>query len=148
MDLQCRELQKMLDEIPTALDSALRKSGFSRHGKRNWSRQSHDVLQLINLQKSQYSDDEYINVALWPQIFGTPEKLSEHKFPLRGRLESVLGEEGAQGADWPRRLLAFLDDQFSSFESLRISYRSGALDSMYITGDLRDELERNRSCPE
>jgi hypothetical protein len=132
----------LLDNILLDLDPVLR-AGFIRRGKRNWIRQSHDVFQLINVQKSQYSDTEYVNIAFWPHIAGSAKTLSEHKFPLRGRVENVLGEEAAQEADWPHRLLALLDGQFSSFEALRSAYHKGALDGMYIAGDLRNELEKS-----
>lgn len=143
MDLQRRDLQKMLDKILADLEPILLLSGFTRRGKRNWVRQSQDVLQLINLQKSQYSDEEYVNVALWPEVLGKAQALSEHKFPLRGRVENVLGEEVARTADWPRRLMHVLDVEFSSFDALKSAYRQGVLDSMYILGDLRDELEKS-----
>jgi len=61
---------------------------------------------------------------------------------MRGRIENILGEQAMEFADWPQRLLSVLDNDFSSMDALKGAYQKGALDSLYMIGDLRDEFER------
>ena len=68
------------------LDEAARSHGFARQGPRNWVRRTADFVQLVNLQRSQWSaDDRYLNFALWPLAFGEPPTIAESKFHFRTR---------------------------------------------------------------
>lgn len=73
-----------------ALDKTAQEQGFQRKGQRNWVRRTTDFVQLINLQKSQWSPEHrYLNFALWPLSLGEPPTIAESKFHFRTRAESM-----------------------------------------------------------
>lgn len=72
------------------LDALARRHGFRRKGVRNWTRRTSDFVQLLNLQRSRWSDeDRYLNFALWPLALGEPPSIAESKFHFRTRAESL-----------------------------------------------------------
>ena len=72
------------------LDALAQRHGFERKGKQNWVRRTADFVQLINLQRSQWNDeDHYLNFALWPLALGEPPRIAESKFHFRTRAESI-----------------------------------------------------------
>lgn len=107
-------------------------AGFRRCRPRNWVRRTADFVQLVNLQRSQWSkEDSYLNFALWPTLMGEPPSLTENTFPFRLRVE------GIDGYDISAFLLR-LERDFGSLNRLRQSieaYRSG-----YVTLQMQDIL--------
>ena len=101
------------------LDIAARRSGFERSGKRNWVKRTPDFVQLVNLQKSQWSSENYLNFALWAVRLGEPPKLDESKFHFRTRAEDL----GAHDVE------AFFvaADQLSTITALRNAEESGQI---------------------
>ena len=72
------------------LDALAQRHGFKRRGQQNWVRRTSDFLQLINLQRSQWADEErYLNFALWLLAYGEPPTLAESKFHYRTRAEDM-----------------------------------------------------------
>lgn len=72
------------------LDRFAQTHGFKRWRRRNWVRRTADFLQLVNLQRSQWSgEDHYLNFALWPLAMGEPSTIDESKFPFRARAEDL-----------------------------------------------------------
>jgi hypothetical protein len=115
----------------------LHKAGFNRRGKRNWVRTPQDIVQLVNLQKSEFSEEEYLNVALWPTALGSAGLHPEYKYPIRARIQDLLGEEAAVDADHINRLIDDLDHRLASFDRLISAYEEGKLDTIYITAEAR-----------
>jgi hypothetical protein len=72
------------------LDQLAQQHGFKRKGQRNWLRRTADFVQLVNIQRSQWSSaDQYLNFALWALAFGEPPTIAESKFHFRTRAESM-----------------------------------------------------------
>ena len=72
------------------LDRLAQEHGFKRKGPRNWVRETPDFVQLVNLQRSQWSrDDHYLNFALWPLALGRPPSIAESNFHFRTRGEAM-----------------------------------------------------------
>lgn len=72
------------------LDRLARQHGFLGKGTRTWTRRTQDFVQLVNLQRSQWSKDtRYLNFALWPLALGEPPSLAERRFHFRTRAESM-----------------------------------------------------------
>lgn len=71
------------------LDRMAQQHGFTRKGQRNWLRRTSDFIQLVNLQRSQWSDERYLNFAMWPLALGEPPTLAESKFQFRTRAERM-----------------------------------------------------------
>jgi len=112
-----------------ALDGMAKRHGFKRKGARNWHRRTTDFLQLVNLQRSQWSRDVvYLNFAMWPLALGEPPTLSESKFHFRTRAESM-------GAFDLASFFAVVDE-LNTLDDLREAEESGRI-SCLITKDLR-----------
>jgi hypothetical protein len=74
----------------------LKLQGFKKT-RRTWHRRSEDFVQVINLQKSAFGLQFYVNVALAPigmPIQGLPTP-SESQCPIRLRLDTLSGEDSA-----------------------------------------------------
>jgi hypothetical protein len=79
-----------LKTVAGDVDAAATRHGFRRKGARNWVRRTEDFIQLVNLQRSQWSaDDHYLNFALWPLAMGEPPSIAESKFQFRTRGECL-----------------------------------------------------------
>ncbi|MFD9901921.1 DUF4304 domain-containing protein [Mesorhizobium sp. NPDC059025] len=106
-------------------------AGFRKTRPRNWVRRTDDVVQLVNLQRSQWSkEDNYLNFALWPLVMGEPPSLSESRFPFRLRVEGNLAA-----------LLPRLERDFGSLQRLRQSIE--AYRTAWVTLELRAILDGN-----
>ena len=72
------------------LDRLARQHGFLKKGSRTWTRRTGEFVQVVNLQRSQWSKDtRYLNFALWPLALGEPPSFAESKFHFRTRAESM-----------------------------------------------------------
>jgi hypothetical protein len=122
---------------PDAAESAAERRDFKKKGRVNFVRKIQDVVQVLNFQKSNFSDDWYLNFAVWPEVLGKPERISEHTFPLRGRIEDILGKsESASDSDLDE-FFDVIDQHYSSLESIRSSFADGRLDRLYVKADLK-----------
>ena len=119
----------------------LKRAGFTGKG-RTLYRPVNDIVQLVNFQKSNFSTDEYINVAIWPLAMGQPTSLLEHKFPIRGRIEDIISSQS--GSDSPlEALLVALDGPLSSLEGVRNARANGQLKNIYLSAEARSLLVEN-----
>ncbi len=72
------------------VDRLARHQGFRGRGPRTWSRHKGEFVQLVNLQRSQWSKDvSYLNFALWALVPGEPKAFAESKFLFRTRGEQM-----------------------------------------------------------
>jgi hypothetical protein len=113
--------------------SVLKAAGFSGRG-RTAHRRVNDLIQLVNSQKSQFSNDEYINVAFWPLVLGEPGELVEHKFPIRGRIDAFVSGHCSM-SERITELLALLDGPLSCLSGLQTQRAAGGLGRVAITVD-------------
>jgi hypothetical protein len=140
------------------LQDCLGQANFHRKGK-TWSFADEEVVQLVNLQKSQWGNQYYINFAIWLNRLGQPPKdLREHQCHIRLRASALLDDDTLlkQALDLENQL----DDRTRSealksilcgtlmpfapacrtLDGLREVYREGRLKGM-IAKDVRDLLD-------
>ncbi|HEY9268383.1 MAG TPA: DUF4304 domain-containing protein [Methylotenera sp.] len=78
-----------MKEIEAIISSVVLCDGFKKKGK-NWWLQVNDVLQVINLQKSQYGNQFYINFGIYLGNVTGDEKVKINLCHIQFRLESIL----------------------------------------------------------
>lgn len=98
------------------LDRLAQQHGFKRRGQRNWVRRSSDFVQLVNLQRSQWSEERYLNFAMWPLALGEPPTVAESKFHFRTRGEKMAPDLGGFFA---------CADRLTTLDDLRAATASG-----------------------
>lgn len=65
----------------------------------SWYRASADMITVVELQKSQYGHQYYVNLALWIMSLGEDSTPKEQNCHVRTRLGSIVGEKGKQVSD-------------------------------------------------
>ena len=78
--------------IHQILKAVLMPIRFSRKGS-SWYRRTQDVVQVVNLQKSQYGDQYYLNYALWLLALGDASFPREEMCHVRFRIEDISTNE-------------------------------------------------------
>ena len=78
--------------IAAGLDSALRSLAFQRK-KLIWTRELPECWQVVELQKSEYGQQYYLNIGFWLKALGETESPREHKCHIR--LRATLLPDGA-----------------------------------------------------
>jgi hypothetical protein len=116
------------------LDRLAQQHGFKRKRQRNWVRRTSDFVQLVNLQHSQWSDERYLNFAMWPLALGEPPTVAENKFHFRTRAEKMAPDlEG----------FFSVADRLSSLDEVRAATTSGpGRISCLMTGPMQALLSR------
>jgi hypothetical protein len=85
-------LTKKENPIHKTLKHVLAPIGFSRKGN-SWFRRGTDVVQVVNLQKSQYGQKYYINFAVWLLALGETQFPREEQCHIRFRVDSLVTNE-------------------------------------------------------
>jgi hypothetical protein len=78
-----------LEEV---FDSVLAPGGFRRR-KDTWYRTNEDTITLVNLQKSQWGGQYYVNLGVYLRDLGKATSPSEHQSHIRVRLTSIAGTD-------------------------------------------------------
>lgn len=79
-------------ELEEVLDSVLAPAGLRRR-KDTWYRTNEDTITLINLQKSQWGGQYYVNLAVYLRDLGKVSSPTEHQAHIRVRLTSIAGRD-------------------------------------------------------
>ncbi len=74
--------------VQRAVDEFGREVGFEKKSG-SWYWHGEEVIAVLNLQKSQYGPQYYVNVAFWLRQLGEERYPKEHKCHVRLRLEDV-----------------------------------------------------------
>jgi hypothetical protein len=98
----------MKSAIIQTVDKVLRAHGFSKSGA-TWHRDEEETTLVVNLQKSQYSDKFYVNLAVWLKALGNETNPKEHKCHIRGRLDAVAGDAAETLFDCENTTLSDVD---------------------------------------
>lgn len=116
-----------------AFDKVLRPEGFRRKAD-HWYRRTGELVQLVNLQKSPWGKQYYINIAWWLNDLGTEQFPKEHRSHLRGRCNTFLSQD--------RRIL----DRLLDFEDLSrtAEERSACVADLFV-GHVMPFLQRTKS---
>ncbi|UUL81663.1 DUF4304 domain-containing protein [Sphingomonas qomolangmaensis] len=119
-------------DVQTITEAASRR-GFKRKNERNWTRRTDEFVQLVNLQKSAWSDSQaYLNFAMWPLALGEPSSFAESKMMFRTRAENL-------GATDPDTLFDAAD-RLQSLQDLRSAIAAGSVSAL-ISVELRRLLD-------
>lgn len=127
--------------IKEELTKILLSVGFKKKNQNNLTRKINDVIQLVNFQKSLYSDNIYVNFAVWPLILGEPNNYKEYLFPIVGRIDDIVEIGGADNHDLLTRFVNSIDDGFSSFVNIKSLYLSGALKRISVKLKVKSIME-------
>jgi hypothetical protein len=85
---------KGLEEV---FESVLAPAGFRRR-KDTWYKTNEDTITLVNLQKSQYGGQYYVNLAVYLRDLGKATSPSEYQSHIRVRLTAI-AESAAAAID-------------------------------------------------
>jgi hypothetical protein len=81
--------------IQTTFDDYMKNAGFSKKGG-SWYRTTDDVITVVQLQKSQYGLQYYVNIALWLRPLGAATTPKEQMCHIRTRLSRLVENEEAK----------------------------------------------------
>lgn len=81
--------------IQTTFDDFMKGAGFSKKSG-SWYRTTDDVITVVQLQKSQYGLQYYVNIALWLRPLGEATAPKEQVCHVRTRLSGLVGNEEGQ----------------------------------------------------
>ena len=81
------------DVIVQALVEAGSRYGFRGVRGTNFYRDGNETICLLNLQKSSWGPQFYINAAVWFTRFGAERRPKEHKCQIRWRVDSIMEDE-------------------------------------------------------
>lgn len=70
--------------------AALRPLGYTKQ-RTTWHRDHGELISVLNLQKSRWGDDLYLNLAVYLKQLGTETKPPEHRCHVRCRIEALTG---------------------------------------------------------
>lgn len=75
-------------QLASAIAPLMKDSGFKK-SRFNWHRNMDNVVQVLNLQGSQWSKSMYVNLGIYFLEIGSEEKPLEHDCHVRERLTGV-----------------------------------------------------------
>jgi len=81
--------------IQEAIDETLKEAGFHKKAG-TWYLDGADTILVVNVQKSNYSDQYYVNLAIWVKAFGEARFPKENKCHIRLRLGSLVGNDAVK----------------------------------------------------
>jgi hypothetical protein len=147
-------------EFEEFFNNILAPAGFRRRGN-TWYTTNEDTITMVNLQKSQWGGQYYLNLAVYLRDLGEATSPSEHQSHIRVRLTAISGSEThliEQALDLERTTvsteerrnilahallsiaLPFLVER-STLPRLRELYSVGQLGPVLVTKVTRDLLE-------
>jgi hypothetical protein len=77
------------DAVQTTLDRFARDAGFTKKSG-TWYRRNPDTIALLQLQKSQWGRQYYVNFALWLLALGDADRPKEPQCHIRTRLSRLV----------------------------------------------------------
>jgi hypothetical protein len=87
-----KPMTKTTNPLRLALEDALGPAGFQRKGD-SWFRRTDEVVEIVNLQKSQYGPLYYLNYALWLRALGEEQFPREERCHVRMRADNIVSSE-------------------------------------------------------
>jgi hypothetical protein len=136
--------------VAAALAQALEPEGLRRKAG-NWYLRAEDVIWVVNLQKSRYGNQYYVNFALWINALGTADLPKVNLCPIgwrlgafRTRKEKLLSslldiDQRMPGAERIRALVEFIRadslpvlKKCDSLDGIRQAIKTGSLPEYYL----------------
>lgn len=84
--------------VKEALGAPLVEAGFKKKSD-SWYWRNDEIVLLVNLQKSQYGDQYYVNCGVALKSLGAVEFPKEHHCHIRFRLTAVVSDEERKGIE-------------------------------------------------
>ena len=84
--------------ILDALGPSLKEAGFKKQAG-NWYRSNDEIILMVNIQKSQYGDQYYINIGIALKSLGVVQYPKEHNCHIRFRLTALVKEDEKKHID-------------------------------------------------
>ncbi|WP_192357157.1 DUF4304 domain-containing protein [Mesorhizobium mediterraneum] len=81
------------DIIVQSLAETASRYGFRGVRATNYYREWPEAVCVLNLQKSAWGPQFYLNAAIWLTRFGAERRPKEHKCHIRWRINSLMGDE-------------------------------------------------------
>jgi hypothetical protein len=78
--------------IQRAFEGPLKQEGFQKKSG-SWYLNGFETVVVANLQKSNYGEQYYVNLAIWLKALGDDLFPKEHKCHIRLRLGSLVGQQ-------------------------------------------------------
>src|SRR5262245_50495126 len=78
--------------IKKPFEESLKNAGFTKKSG-SWYHDKSDAILVANLQKSNYGDQYYVNLAIWLKALGDAQYPKEHKCHIGLRLDSLASSE-------------------------------------------------------
>jgi Domain of unknown function (DUF4304) len=146
------------DAVQTTFDAFAREAGFAKKSG-TWYRRQGEAIIVLQLQKSHWGRQHYVNVALWLLPLGEADHPKEPQCHIRTRLSRLVPPEDeahldqlldldAGVADRERELLEFLRtrllplvDATATLEQLRTEPGHALLKSALVVGPAQRLLE-------
>jgi hypothetical protein len=146
--------------LRTTLDEFAREAGFTKKAG-SWCRRQSETIEVLELQKSQFGHQYFVNIAVWLLQLGDTECPKEHACHLRSRITRLLPQhqdqlgqildlDDASVTDAVRREMfkAILEgglgpllDRCSTLDGIRSLEPSGVLRSFLIAGPAQRILQ-------
>ena len=86
----------------------------------SWYWRSAETVFVLNLQKSQYGPQYYVNVGLWLLSLGPAETPKDHQCPIRTRLDNLVPADKEAGLTTLLDLESPVDDELRREELLAL----------------------------
>lgn len=132
--------------LTNAIDNVLGTAGFSRKGA-SWYLSSPDTVGIVDLQRSDYGKQYYLNIAIWLKNLGDTTTPKEHQCHIRCRATSLTGidssaiqqlfdvqDQSLTDAERTARIEEFICERVlpfireaTSLATLQVAFREGRL---------------------
>jgi hypothetical protein len=99
-------------KLETALAPVLKAAGYRKRA-RTWHREWTDTLTVFNIQKSQWSDQFYLNCGIYLKALGDAQHPPEYECHIRERMDQLVPDA--------ERLNRLLDFHWALGENTRLS---------------------------
>jgi hypothetical protein len=78
--------------VEKLLAPVMKVAGF-RKKQRTWWRETAETVEVVNLQKSPYSEQMYVNLGVYIRSLGQETSPPEHRCHIRARMERVVPDK-------------------------------------------------------
>jgi hypothetical protein len=85
-------MTKTTNPVKLTLAEVAKAAGFTRKGG-SWYRRNDDLVEVLNLQKSNYSNKYYLNYAIWVSGVSVVAFPPAHQCHIQTRADEVIGSE-------------------------------------------------------
>ncbi len=144
-------MPKKTNVIQSCIGLFLQENGYKRKAN-SWYLDAPEAILVVNLQKSQYSQQYYVNLGIWLKQLGVAASPKEHHCHIRGRLSGEKTERALDLEDsgltveerkqalvsaLKRRALPFLRS-CSTAGSVKRMLRNRKLENAGVSGKVRE----------